>query len=165
MIATYSPEDISILVGGVWQLEGLNPGSFITLTKDVPRSTTTRSTDGQYARTVRRDDGYTLRISLSQFSQSNDWLMRMLIADMATYTAKFPVFIKDNNGSSIFMATTCWVVSEPEIVYSTSAEMREWVIQCTGATLFTGSNEADNGAIQDAINLATAFAPNLGGFL
>lgn len=145
-------------------MEGLANGSFITISKDIPVTSTTRSSDGEIARTIRRDSGYTLKLSLIMTSVSNSIMSRLLAADRVTYQAKFPIFIKDNNGSTVFAAGTCWIVSEPEIVYSNDVESREWTIQCTEGGLYTGdSDPSSNDIVDSVLGLATAFAPQLKG--
>lgn len=147
-------------------MEGLANGTFITISKDVPVISTTRSTDGHIARTVRRDDSYTLTLSVVQTSVSNTILSRLFAADRVTYQGKFPIFIKDNNGSTVFAAGTCWITSEPNVSFSNGIEVREWVIQCAEGGLYSGDNEQGSGAVVDAVvGLAAAFAPNLRDFL
>lgn len=165
MIPTYSPEDIQIIIGGVWKLEGLSNGSFLSISKDIPVMTTTRSSDGQIHRSIRRDDGYTIGITLVQTSQSNSFLTKLLAADRATHQGKFPLFIKDNNGSTVFAAGSCWIMNEPSVTFADGIESRQWTIQCTQGGLYTGDNFEDTSIIDDAISLATAFAPHLRDYL
>lgn len=147
-------------------MEGLANGTFITISKDVPIISTQRSADGHIARTIRKDDGYTLSLSVVQTSVSNTILSRLFAADRVTYQGKFPIFIKDNNGSTVFAAGTCWITNEPNVTFANGVEVREWTIQCTEGGLYAGDNEQGSDSVVDAvIGLAAAFAPNLREFL
>jgi hypothetical protein len=161
---TYAVSDVSVLIAGVFEAEGLAADGFISITKDIPQYSTRRSTDGVIARTKRKDTGYTVKLTVVQTSETNNLLMKMLALDYVTDSAKFPLFVKDRSGTSVFAAATCWIVSEPETSFSNELEMREWTLQCTQAVHFVGG--AEQGSTLDQLtNLLAASAPVLAGLL
>jgi hypothetical protein len=140
-ILHYSPQDVTISIGGIYLLEGYADGTFVNIVKDVKPYVTMKSMDGNMSRLYNTDSGYQVEITLAQSSQSNDILSAMYNIDIATQIGKFPLFIKDNRGSTTFMALTAWVEDIPTVAFSNSLETRTWVLGCTQATLAIGGND------------------------
>lgn len=155
-IRSYSPTDVDILLAGFYKLDGFTEGSFVTIEKDVQPYKTTRTIDGQVARTFIKDDTYTITVNLASTSPANDILNALHSADSATQYFKFPLFIKDSLGSSLFLAPTCWIKEVPAMEYSTTVTERTWVIQGTQCFINFGGNEEASSAIQDLANVALA---------
>ncbi|QDP60441.1 MAG: putative structural protein [Prokaryotic dsDNA virus sp.] len=153
-IRSYSPTDIQILLAGFYKLDGFTEGSFVTIEKDVQPYKTTRTIDGQVGRTFIKDDTYTITINLASTSPANDILNAIYSADSISQFAKFPLFIKDSLGSSLFLAPTCWIKEVPSMEYSTTVTQRTWVIQGTQCFINFGGNEEASSAIQDLANTA-----------
>lgn len=151
-IRSYSPTDVKVLIAGFYQLDGFVEGSFVTISKDVQPYKTTRTSDGSVARTYIKDDTYTITIRLASTSPANDVLNAIYSADSVSQYAKFPIFIKDSLGSSLFLAPTCWVKQVPDMQFADTVTDRVWVIQGTQCFINFGGNEEASSVIQDLAN-------------
>lgn len=158
---TYSPEDVTILLLGFLPVEGYIDGTFVSIRKDDPPTTTGVSADGNVARVYRVNDVYTIRLVLSSVSPINDVLTKLWQIDELTKTGKFPILVKDQLGSSLFFSATSWVEETPSLYYSDRITEREWVIKSTDAVINIGSNSSESGLMQDLINSITSAAPSL----
>lgn len=160
-IRSYSPQDVQIILGGFYQLNGFVEDSFINIRKDVQPYKTKRSADGSLARTFIRDDTYTIEITLASTSPANDILTKIYQVDSLTQYAKFPLYVKDTLGSSLFMSPTTWIKEIPDLSFSTNISDRVWVFQGSQCTFNIGGNEDPSDALED---LANAGIGLLGGF-
>lgn len=148
-LRSYSPTDVQILLGGFYSVGGFVEGSFVTIAKDVNPYKTTRTADGVVARTYIKDETYTITLRLASTSPANDVLSAIYTADTLTQYGKFPLFIKDSLGSSLFLAPTCWIKEVPDLEFSDSVTERVWVIQGTQCISNFGGNEDASSAIED----------------
>jgi len=157
-IRNYSPSDVSVLLAGFYQVDGFVSGSFLSISKDVQPYKTTRTADGTIARTFIKDDSYTVTLKIASTSPTNDLLTGIVLADSATQYVKFPLFIKDNRGTSLFLAPTCWVKEMPDLTFSDGVTERTWVIQATQCVTNFGGNESASGALRDLATLTLGAA-------
>lgn len=160
----YSPDQINILIAGFHNITGFSENTFISIRKDSPNFTTNKSADGLVERVVNPDKSYIVEITLSQSSSSNDFLTRLLELDMLTRAGKFPIFVKDYLGSSLFISPSAWITTPPETIFSNSMESRVWQIQCADCISHIGGGNGSDGAI-DILNELLAGAPELIGLL
>lgn len=161
IIGHYSPEDISVIIAGIVELEGFSEGSFITVNRESPLFQTRESADGVVSRAKIASNTYTVKMSLMGTSESNELLTRLALLDHSTHIVKFPLFIKDELGKTLIFSTSSWVESVPTVGLSTAVDNREWVIKLSQATMFVGGNEEKSGRIEDVINTITGLAPSL----
>lgn len=153
-LATYSPEDVIVLIAGIVELNGFVDGTFISIEKDIPFFTKKESADGKMSRVFRPSTSYTVKLNLANTSASNDVLSVLSTADQLTQMAKFPMIIKDLNGSSLFFSTSCWIQSSPSIDFDTNISTRQWTIVAHGASMFTGGNNDPSELLQDVLGAA-----------
>jgi len=135
----YDPAQV-IVVFGVFKLEGTAPGGRVNI--DFPEGYGhVVGTDGEVARFKINDETCKVTVPLLQTSNSNDTLMALYLADRATPTgAPLSLFIKDLNGTSLFVAPGAWIVGPPKVSFVGGVESREWTFQ-TGAVIpFVGGN-------------------------
>jgi len=151
-IRSYSPSDVQVLLAGFYQVDGFVSGSFISISKDVQPYKTTRTADGQVARTFTKDNTYTVTLRLASTSPTNDILNLIANSDFQTQYAKFPLFVKDSLGTSLFLAPTCWVRELPEMEFSDNITTRIWVLQATQCVTNFGGNEDSSSAILELAN-------------
>lgn len=166
---SYSPEDIQVLIGGFYAVEGLADGTFVEVTKDVMPYTTTRSADRMTGRKYTNDSSFSVNISVINASPANDLFTRLWLLDEATQMAKFPLLIKDSLGSGYFYSSTTWFETIPPLSYSTDATTRTWGLRSNEGVIFIGGNDSQT-AIENLANLALSGVPlvkqlldNLGG--
>lgn len=164
-LATYSPEDVTILVAGVIPITGLAAGSFLTISKNLQPFTTQRTSDGQVARLYNNDQTYSISITLHSAAESNDVLTKISLLDQTLLKGKFPLFIKDTKGTSFFFSTTTWIEAEPDQEFSDEITTRTWILRSSQAVTNIGSNVEPSGMVDDLLNTVLAAAPIVGGLL
>ena len=158
-LATYSPEDVTILVAGIVPITGLAAGSFLTISKNLQPFSTQRTSDGEVARLLNNDNTYTISITLHQGSEDNEVFSKLSILDKTTMKGKFPLFIKDLIGTSFFYSATTWIESEPDQDFADTLGTRTWVLRSSQAITNIGSNVAPSGILEDITNTLIASAP------
>ena len=167
-VATYSPSDVSV-VYGLKHINGFTDGSFISIHRETPIFSHSRAMDGGTAISVQKHSTYTVTLTLSQTSDSNQFLHSLQKLMMKSLTkldstspfsglsslsgiktvvsnviSKLPFIIKDSSGNSIFFAMDVWLDTEPGVVYSAGMESRVWTIKCLNATnSIAGNGEND----------------------
>ena len=143
-LANYSPEDVVFLLAGVIPLDGFADGTFISVRKSNPIFETVVSADGKVSRTQIENPLYTVTLSLSSYSSSNEFLTAISFADKKTGRGKFPLLVKDNMGTSLFYASLAWIEGAPDMTFGTDVSTRDWVFNCIGVTEIVGGNESIN---------------------
>jgi hypothetical protein len=155
---TYSPEDVLITIGGFYSIEGIPQGTFVSVRKDLPSFVSTRSTDGIVARTKVINSSYTIEITLMSTSPSNDTLTRLWQLDELTSMGKFPLLIKDTNGTGFFFSTETWIEVAPDLEYAETAGTFTWGLRSDGGMIHIGGND-ENTAIEDIADLILSGLP------
>src|SRR5690625_477709 len=153
MLYSYSPEDVNVVVGGVYNLSGFTDGSFIRILKDTPTFDTYQSADGVVSRIHSGSNLYTVSLTLHSASQGNQILSYLHAADASSKIAKFPLIIKDSLGTSFFFSATSWVESLPESSYSTDITDRVWSVRCADAHHNVGGNHTRAGAARNILDI------------
>lgn len=152
-IAHYSPEDITVLIGGLYQVSGFVAGSFVSISKARPVFVEKESADGYVTRTNGSSKFFRVTLTLSSVSDSNQVLSYLSRLDEITNSAKFPIIIKDQLGSSLFFGTDCWISSVPNLTFSENIDSREWVISCADSVMNVGGNYDDSQLPEDILNI------------
>ena len=93
-LANYNPEDVFIILGGTYQLEGLADGSFISIAQDIQPFTKNTTVVGYVNRTHHVNNTYSVTITLASTSDDNLVLTGWQAADDAIRSAFIPMFIK-----------------------------------------------------------------------
>lgn len=151
-LATYNPEEVTVLFAGTAQISGFADGAFISISKDTPSFSTKETSDGIVGRTYNNSGLYTVELTLASTSESNQLLTYALRADELTRMGKFPLIIKDQLGGSLFFSSTSWIETIPDTDYSTEIGERTWSIKCSQASLNLGGNESDTSGTEDFLN-------------
>ena len=154
----YSPEDVQITIGSFFSLQGIATGRFVEVIKDVMPYTSTRSADGYVERKYTNNSTYTINVTLLRASPSNDTLSRLMSLDEITQSAKFPLLIKDSNGTGYFFSPSCWVEVMPSLSYSTDEDVCVWGLRADSGVINVGGNDKV-GAIEQLSNLLLSGLP------
>lgn len=96
--------------------------------------------DGTIDRTNKNMNHYIVTVTLKQTSITNDDLSRIHIADKLSNTGKFPLTVKDLNGTSDFFAPIAWIIGDPTSDYAATSGDREWKFQTGTAVNVVGGN-------------------------
>ncbi len=162
----YIPEEVTVLLAGIYSVEGYVDGTFVSVSKDVTPFTSKRTPDGTIARVYNNDRTYTIDITVHNGSKANDFMTLLWRADeISNGRGKFPVLIKDHSGTDLFFCTTAWIEQIPSVVKSNGIDARTWTIRASGGTINVGNNTEVAGVVDDLINLAIGSLPALEGLL
>ena len=143
-VATYSPEDVIITLGGIYTVEGLAEGEFVSISKETRQFNSSVTADGRVSRTKVEDPTHLISITLASYSDSNLVFTSWAEADALVASAMLPLFIKDAMGSTMFYAPMCWIESTPATTFDIDVGTREWTIRAAGGVLVTGGNQSGN---------------------
>lgn len=163
-LLSYSPEDVTIILAG-FQVEGYIDGTFISIAKDIAPFTSTTTADGIIARRYINSQSYTMTITLHSASPYNDILTKLWQIDEFTQKGKFPVIVKDQIGSSLFISATSWIEGLPIMDFANSITERVWTIKCAQAVVNIGGNDGESSLVQDLLNTVASAAPLISGLL
>ena len=164
-LATYVPEEVSVLLCGFFALDGFVDGTFISVNKDMVPFSTQRSTDGMVSRVYNNDQTYTIELTVFSGSTSNTFLTKLWQIDEISQRGKFPFLIKDSSGSDLFFSTNTWVEGIPSLVKSNEFEPRTWILRSSQAVINIGSNKSESGLLEDLFNIGVSSLPILEGIL
>lgn len=155
VLSHYSPEDVIVTIAGLVTIEGFINGSFIKIAKGDPVFEAQQSVDGQVSRVMHNASLYTVSLTLMNTSKSNAALTRLFQVDKATGRGKFPLYIKDSLGGSLFFSGTSWIQGLPDVSYGVEITEREWTLQCADVSTVIGGNQSPSSAISDVFNIIT----------
>ncbi|QXV71730.1 putative structural protein [Pseudomonas phage psageK4] len=161
-LLNYSPNDVTITVAGLYSVTGYAEGTFVRITKDTQQISTTRAMDGTMSRVKSPDTGWKVEITLAQSSSGNDIFSTLWNVDKVTGMGKFPLFIKDGSGSTMFMAATAWIEEIPDIIFSNQMETRTWRFGATDVIINVGGN--GDGDLSSILGLSASVLPVLQNF-
>lgn len=164
-LATYIPEEVTVLLAGLIPIEGFVQDTFVSAVKDIMPYAATRSPDGSMDRLYENDQTYTLLLTIYSATTSNDLLTKLWQLDEITQRGKFPIFVKDSSGTSLFFSPTAWIEALPPLEFSNSLGYRTWSIRCAQSSINFGNNVNESGLVEDLINLATSALPGLQGLV
>jgi hypothetical protein len=160
-LLNYSPSDVTVTVAGLYSVTGYAEGTFIRITKDTQQVTTLRAMDGSMSRVKSPDTGWKVELTLAQSSSGNDILSTLWNVDKVTGMGKFPLFIKDGSGSTMFMAATAWIEEVPDITFSNSMDTRTWRFAATDVIVNLGGNGE---GLAETLGLTASVLPILQNF-
>lgn len=162
-VRTYAPSEVSLTIALLYDVKDFSEDSMININKDTDYFSTNVGAAGGVERTHIPNDVYTLEISLSQTSPTNTILSSMASIDQLSRLVVFPIFAKDSSGSSLFLATSCWIESPPDVPYSSSLEDRVWRIKCSEMVFNVGGNGTDDEGIDNDIARLASLGSSLAG--
>lgn len=164
ILSHYSPEDVVILLGGIYPVDGLVDGSFVSIQKDSDSFSTKVTADGRVSRTHVDSPTHTVRISTMSTASVNDVFSAWAFADGKLYGVMMPLFVKDGLGTTLFYAPFSWIEKEPDLVLGTDVETREWTIKTAGAVRNVGGNELGS-IVPTSLSAAGFIAADFAGLL
>ncbi len=119
MSKTYSPGDVSFIVGG-----SIIKFDSLTVSRNEDKNTMTVGTQGEVTRTKNLSNLATITAVLPQSSSDNAVLSALEIAD-----GVIPILVKDNGGASLHTMPTGVITGVPDSEYGKEHVQREWVFQ------------------------------------
>jgi len=140
-LRSFDPKEVSVIIGE-FIIAGFSD-DVITVARDNPNFEMVVGADGEATRVKSNDRSGTITITLQQASPSNDDLTSLVILDELSNAGVRPFFMKDNLGTTIFSAATCYIEMIPEAAFSKTQNDRSWVLKTDNLIQFLGSNAAE----------------------
>jgi len=125
-IKTYSPEDVTITVGGSI-ITGYADGTFVKVARDDDAYKKVVGADGEISRTKSPNRGGYVELTLKQDSDSNAILGGYAALDEATGDGIVPVLVKDNLDYTA-IGSKGWVRKLPDMERGKDLANMVWTI-------------------------------------
>jgi len=138
-VRTYDPKKIVIIFGPVI-VTGFAEGTFVSIAQNGDGFEKVRGADGGVDRVNKNAKDYAVSITLKRTSLTNDELSAIAIIDQNTNAGKYPLMVKDLQGTSIFAAPQAWIAKPPDSEEADSLPSREWRFDTGIAANFIGGN-------------------------
>ncbi len=138
-VRTYDPKLITMVFGAVI-VTGIAEGTFVTIAQNGDSFEKVRGADGGVDRINKNANDYSVTLTLKRTSLTNDALSAIAILDKNSNTGKFPLIVKDLNGTSLFFAEQAWIAKEPDPEEGDTMPTREWRFDTGIAKQFIGGN-------------------------
>ena len=135
---TFDPKELSI-IAGPYILRGFSD-SLVTVARTNAAYEMVVGADGEATRVKSNDRSGTITVSLQQSSPSNDELSTLCALDETGNAGLFPLLIKDNLGTTLCTADTCFVEKFPDAAFAKTTQTREWIIRTDTLMMFIGGN-------------------------
>lgn len=138
-VRTYDPKKVLITFGPVI-VSGYAEGTFVSIEINGDLFEKSRGADGNVDRVNKNAYDAMMTLTLKQTSLTNDALSAIAIIDRETNTGKYPLTVKDLNGTTLFFAPQAWIAKIPTVENSDAISNREWRLDTGIAELFPGGN-------------------------
>ena len=140
-VKTYDPSAVSMFYGEIL-MSGFAQDAAITVEHDEDDWTLVTGVDGEGTRSKTSNRSATITVALMQSSQTNLLLSAARTADINAPggTGGKPLLIKDNSGTTLFSAETCWIQKPPTAELNREATTREWVFRTDNLVALHGDN-------------------------
>lgn len=140
-LRTYDPSNVSMFFG-VIEMQGFAQDAAITVEHDEDDWSLVVGVDGEGTRSKTSNGSGTITVSLMQSSVTNDLLSAARTLDRNTPggAGGQPLLVKDNSGTTVFSAESCWIQKAPSAELNREASTREWVFRTDNLVAFHGSN-------------------------
>lgn len=125
-MATYDLEQTSITINGV-PVVGLDPDTGITYQANELWSTSA-GTHGAWTRSRAYGEISTVELGLMDESNGNALLSEYLKVDSVTGRGTFNFVHYDGNSGTVIQSSEAFILSEPELAYTSEAGGRTWTI-------------------------------------
>lgn len=129
MTKTYNPSKVSISFGN-HIVTGLADDSFITIEYAGDGTSYQAGADGEVVRSVDPTSIYTIKVSVQQTSDTNEFLLTQYEMDQQDGSGTFSVNISDLLGNERFVSATAWVTKPASFARGKTADNREWELVC-----------------------------------
>lgn len=126
-MTTYNPRKVTCALSN-HIVTGFADDSFITVEPASDGTTHVIGADGEIARSIDPSTIYTVKISLLQYSETNDYLQRMFDKDSQEGDGIFSVTVTDLLGNQKFTSALAWVAKPASWERAKEQSVREWEI-------------------------------------
>ena len=139
-VQTYDPKEIIVSVAGQI-LSGFSE-DVVTVARLEDAVIDDVGADGEVIRILSNDRRGTITISLLPTSASNLVLSVLANADELGGGNVFPVLVQDNRGNDIHIGAQAWIVKQPDAIYNTTNQPREWELRVADLRMVVGGHSS-----------------------
>ena len=136
----YDPKNVSCIVGGT-PIGGFTDGTFIMVERNEDMWNLKVGVDGIGTRAKTNNKSGKITITLHMSSPSNDYLSGLAITDENTNAGAVPYLQRDNLGTTLVTALTCWVKKMANSDNAKEVNNRVWVLETDEVDMFIGGNQ------------------------
>lgn len=137
---TYDFKSVAVIIGGRIMSGFAEGDDAIQIGFDNNHWSTQVGADGEVTRSKGNNNTGTLKIKLQQTSESNDVLSAFYQSDRLANSGKFPLMVKDNSGTSLYVAEDAWIEKVADSSFGANAGDREWTIKIANLVATLGGN-------------------------
>lgn len=140
-VKSYDPSNVSMFYGPI-PMQGFAQDAAISVEHDEDDWTLVVGVDGEGTRSKTSNASATITVSLMQSSAVNSLLSaeRTLDNSAPGGTGGQPLIIKDNSGTTLLSAESCWIQKPPTAEFNREATTREWTFRTDALIAFHGAN-------------------------
>lgn len=121
-------------------ISGFADGTMVKAARKTDTFSIVVGTQGDITRVRSQDKSGEVTFTLQQGSDSNDYLMSVLLLDERFGLSTGPLMIKDLNGTTIITATRAWLKRPADSEFGKDLASREWVFECAELKMFVGGS-------------------------
>jgi len=136
-VLQYDPKNVSLIVGGKI-ISGFSDGTSINVMRNEQSWTLKVGVDGEGTRAKNNNKSGKFEIELMQSSSSNDDLSGFLTADELSGSGAVPIYLRDNNGTTLASCLTGWVQKWPDSQFAKEVGPRKWIMETNELNIFVG---------------------------
>lgn len=127
----YDSSEVTVTVGPIEVNSGREKGTFVRIENESDDYGDEVGADEEVVRWKTNDQRATITLILMASSSSNQAFSALRTADFLAPNGAgiVPLYIKDNNGASIYAAKDCWIQKPPTVEYGQEPGTREWVFR------------------------------------
>ena len=119
----------------------IDPGDFLTITKDNPRWAREHDRAGNTTRVKNNNRGGSVTVNLSASSPTNTELSALAVADDVTENIVGALVIRDLNGNTLIEADGAFLEDAPAPSFGSERGARAWTWQCAAIRTFLGGHD------------------------
>lgn len=139
-LQTYDPKLVIITYGG-FTVTGVADKKFIEIEVPDHGFEGYVGAHGDGGRVLKNNKKGKCKITLHQWSTSNDLFSSLLDVDLLSLTGAKDLAVEDVNGTSLFHAPGAYIMKRPTVGFSSESETREWELEFLDYSVFNiGSN-------------------------
>ena len=136
----FDPSQVSIVFAGI-PLSGFADGDFVVIEANEDSFSLAMGTDGEGTRSKSNNRSGRVTISTMQSSDVNLQLSTLHNADiLGQGDGVGPLQVKDNSGTSLYVAQNAWITRPPGSTFSRTAQQRQWIIESEELVHNVGGN-------------------------
>lgn len=139
-VKTYDPKAQSIIVGSRPLTQFADDMMTIEYNEDFYQLNV--GIRGHGARAKNANKSAKITLTLMATGEDNDYLMGLAAADELSGNGAVPFLHKDNRGTTVNAAATCWITKVPQQSYNKEVGTRQWILETDELIAFVGGNAA-----------------------